>query len=238
MDLGPINQNASSAAQLDVLVPPSLGHGYDIYVELGTDRVLLYARFDDSTQDFPIDTTFAQVGLLKNPTITGSDQIFTQNSYTAAASLKILSFSGAVEVGDVIEQETDVGLARGYVVAFNEETLVLKYIQDRSLYYNPFTYNQQDYVGISTNGDKYPFASNGNNISVTTGGFSATVDTTFTGSTVLVGSREIELGVEFTNGLAPSEINLPSGDILYLDNRPEVKRNPRQKEDVKIILEF
>ena len=34
---------------------------------LGTDKVLMYARFDDSTKDFPIDTKFAQVGIIKNP---------------------------------------------------------------------------------------------------------------------------------------------------------------------------
>jgi len=237
VDLGSINQSASEAAKLDVIVPPSLGHGYDIYQELGTDRVLLYARFDDSTQDFPIDTKFAQIGLLRNPTITGSDQIFTQNSYTAAESLKILSFNGSVEVGDVITQTTSEGVAKGYVVSFNEETQVLKYIQDRSLYYNPITFNNQDYLGISTEGNKLPFESNLNPV-IADNGFAASVDTTFNGSTVVVGGSTLELGVEFTNGVAPSEINKPSGEILYLDNRPVIPRNPRQKEDVKIILEF
>ena len=61
---------------------------------------------------------------------------------------------------------------------------------------------------------------------------------TFNGSTETVGNKSVELGVEFTNGVAPSEINKPSGEILYLDNRPQVPRNPSQKEDVKIILEF
>ena len=237
VDLGPINQSASEAAKLDVIIPPSLGHGYDIYQELGTDRVLVYARFDDSSQDFPVDTTFAQIGILRNPTIIGSSQIFTENSFTAADSLKILSFNGGLEVGDVIQQPTSEGVAKGYVVSFNEETGVLKYIQDRSLYYNPITYNNQDYSGISTDGNKLPFESNTNNIT-SDSGFAGTIDTSFNGSTEVVGSRSVELGVEFTNGVAPSEINKPSGEILYLDNRPQVPRNPRQKEDVKIILEF
>ena len=237
VDLGSINQSASAAAKLDVIIPPSRGHGFDIYQELGTDRVLVYARFDDSTQDFPIDTTFAQIGLLRNPTINGSTQVFTENSFTAADSLKILSFSGGLEVGDILEQPTAQGTAKGYVVSFNEETGVLKYIQDRSLYYNPITYDNQDYTGITTDGNKIPFESNSNNIT-STGGFAGTLDTTFNGSTETVGNKSIELGVEFTNGVALSEINKPSGEILYLDNRPQVPRNPRQKEDVKIILEF
>jgi len=52
------------------------------------------------------------------------------------------------------------------------------------------------------------------------------------------GSKEIDLGVYFTAGLADSEINKTSGNILYIDNREEVTRNIRQKEDIKIILEF
>ena len=238
VDLGPINQNAGTAAKLDVIIPPTRGHGFDIYQELGTDRVLVYARFDDSNQDFPVDTKFAQIGLLRNPTIRDSDQIFTENSFTSADSLKVLSFSGALEVGQVIEQATSSGfVAKGYVVSFNEETKVLKYIQDRSLYYNSETYNNQDYVGISTNGRKTSFESSATPVTTTTG-FLATIDTSFNGSTETIANKSVELSVEFTNGLAPSEINKPSGEILYLDNRPEVPRNPRQKEDVKIILEF
>jgi len=237
VDLGTINGSASSAAKLDVIIPPSKGHGFDIYEELGTDRVLVYARFDDSTQDFPTDTKFAQIGLIRNPTTKDSTQVFTQNSFTAAASLKILSASGDVEVGSVIRQTTNDGEAKGYVVSYNEETQVLKYIQDRSLYYNPQTDDNTDYTGISTSAQKVPFESSANPIR-TSDGFLATVDTSFNGSTETIANKSVELGVEFTNGLAASEINSQSGEILYLDNRPQVTRNPRQKEDVKIILEF
>ena len=237
VDLGTINQSATTAAKLDVIIPPSRGHGYDIYQELGTDRVLVYARFDDSTQDFPIDTKFAQIGLVRNPTVSGSNQIFTENTFTSCESLKMLSFSGDVEVGDVINQDTTEGIARGYVVSFDEETKVMKYIQDRSLYYNPNKHDNTDYVGITTSGKKISFESNLNPVT-TNDGFLSTVDTTFNGSTETVGAKSVELGVEFTNGVAVSEINTQSGEILYLDNRPVVPRNPRQKEDVKIILEF
>lgn len=238
VDLGPINQNASNAAKLDVIIPPSRGHGFDIYQELGTDRVLVYARFDDSTQDFPVDTTFAQIGIIRNPLIRDSTQIFTENSFTAADSLKVSTATGEAIVGSIISQNTSNGVARGYVVSYNKETGVLKYIQDRSLYFNPVTFNDSDYSEISTSGRKIEFESNTNAITQEGSSFTAIVDTTFNGSTVTVGNRSVELGVEFTNGVAPSEINKPSGEILYLDNRPQVPRNPRQKEDVKIILEF
>ena len=52
------------------------------------------------------------------------------------------------------------------------------------------------------------------------------------------GTKLISLGTEFTDGLSEPEINKGSGEIIYLDNRSLITRNARQKEDVKIILEF
>jgi hypothetical protein len=68
--------------------------------------------------------------------------------------------------------------------------------------------------------------------------FDASIDSNFTGITTTIGNRQINLGVNFTNGLANPEINKKTGDVIYIDNRKEVERNIRQKEDVKIILEF
>ena len=48
----------------------------------------------------------------------------------------------------------------------------------------------------------------------------------------------MDLGVDFKNGVAQSEINNQSGDIIYLDNRPLIARDSRQKEDIKVLLEF
>ena len=72
-----------------------------------------------------------------------------------------------------------------------------------------------------------------------TSGFSASVDQNFSGiSTNPSGNKVISLGVNFENGIANPEINKGSGEIVYLDNRPIITRNSRQKEDIKIILEF
>jgi hypothetical protein len=72
--------------------------------------------------------------------------------------------------------------------------------------------------------------------------YSGSVDTTFGSPTptnkVTIGSKVIDLGVSFTAGLANPEINKKTGDIIYIDNRPLVTRDIRQKEDIKIILEF
>lgn len=238
VDLGSLNTNATSPAKLIPIIPPSKGHGYDLYNELGTDKVLVYARFDDSTRDFPVDAKFSQIGILKNPVSYGSTSVFTENQFSSLNALKFSSTTGSISVGDKISQSVTGGTAYGYVASFDAETKVLKYFRDRSLYFNQ-TYNDQtDYVGISTRSKVLDFESSSNPV-VTTSGFSGSIDIDFSGSTTNpTGSKIISLGAQFTYGLSSPEINKGSGDIIYLDNRPLVSRNSRQKEDVKVILEF
>ena len=238
VDLGSINTSASTKANLIPIIPPSKGHGYDIYRELGADRVLVYARFDDSTRDFPIDTNFAQIGIVKNPTSIGSTSIFTENQFSSLGAIKFLTASGNISIGDVIIQSVSDGTAKAYVASYDIETKVLKYFQDRSLFLNQTTYDTTDYIGISTASKVLDFESTGNSVTGS-GGFSGSIDTGFTGITTNpTGTKIISLGTQITNGLSSSEINKGSGDVIYLDNRPLISRNSRQKEDVKIILEF
>ena len=232
---GIVNLNSSSGtgAKLIPIIPPSKGHGYDIYKELGTDKVLIYARFDDSTKDFPTDTKFAQVGILKNPeTFSGVGITFTGGNFSSLYSIGITT-SISINVGDKITQNQGNGLiAEGYVASFDTETKILKYYQDRSLSFGNNV--DQSQTSIAKN-----IVSFNSSSQISIDGNSATVDTTLNNtSTINLGNKLINLGVEFTNGLANPEINKKTGDIIYIDNRPEVQRDSRQKEDVKIILEF
>ena len=241
VDLGTTG-NPGQYAQLVPIIPPSKGHGFDVYKELGADKVLIYARFDDSTKDFPVDTKFSQVGIIKNPTVYDSTGIntskFTSGEFSALYAMKLSGTpSGTITVGDKIQQSVTGGIAVGYVASYDVETKVLKYYQDRSLYYNPTSYDQTDYVGLSTSGKVLQFNSS-NQVSKVGGGFNASVDSSFVGITTTISNKIINLGVQFTNGLANPEINNKSGDIIYIDNRPTVTRSSRQKEDIKIILEF
>ena len=229
-------------AELIPIIPPSKGHGFDIYKELGADKVLIYTRFDDSTKDFPIDSKFAQVGIIKNPTIydsTGiSTTVYNQSEFSGVYAMKLGGTpSGSISVGDKIQQTVDDGIALGYVASYDSETNVLKYYQDRSLYLNQNTYGNIDYIGISTVGKVLQFNST-NQVTKVNGGFTGNVDGNFNDSKVTIGNKIINLGMTFKYGLSNPEINKKSGEIIYIDNRPTVTRNSRQKEDVKIILEF
>ena len=242
VDLGSINSSTTATpAKLVPVIPPSRGHGYDIYKELGTDRVLVYARFDDSTKDFPVDTSFAQVSIIKNPTAVGTSNTFTDNNFTGLSAFKLTGITGTPKVGEKIEQLVQSGTAKafGYVASFDTETKVLKYFTDRSLFYNQTTKDEQDYTGISTNGRPYAFESSSNLITGQASAFTGAIDTAFSGiSTNPTGIKQINLGVSFTAGMAVPEINKGSGEVIYLDNRASIARNARQKEDIKVILEF
>ena len=237
VDLGSFQSKVSlpNPAKLIPIIPPSKGHGYDIYSELGTDKVLVYARFDDSSKDFPTDTYFSQIGIIRNPTTFTSNTIFTENQYSSLYAIKLTTaFSGTPTIGGEITQtRTDGKIAKGYVASYDSETKVLKYFRDRSLYFGN-AQDQVDYNTVTEDSKVYNFESSASTIAPFTG----SIDTSFNDNKVTVGSKVINLGATFTNGLANPEINKKTGDIIYIDNRPLVERDIRQKEDVKIILEF
>ena len=242
VDLSSINSGATAFANLIPIIPPSNGHGYDLYSELGTDRVLIYSRFDDSTKDFPVDTRFAQIGLIKNPTAVGSaTSIFTSNSFSNLSALKLSSVSNpsdAIPGTKIFQTVSGVGTAVGYIASYDSETKVLKYFTDRSLYFNSSSYDQKDSFNVNNESKIIEFNASSGSITATNN-FSCVIDANFNGITTSVSQTKIvNLATNFSNGVATPEINKRSGSIIYIDNRPMVSRNPRQKEDIKIILEF
>jgi hypothetical protein len=239
VDLTPVQSSETIAladrAKLIPIIPPSRGHGFDLYSELGADKILIYSRFDDSTQSFPTSTKFSQVGILKNPERFSDNTIFDGINFSSAFAMKFESDPGSTPtVGDEISASSG---AKGYITSYDSQTKVLKYTRDRSLYFNNETPNDQtDYVGIGSESKITEFAT-GDSVSPLTGAAFGTIED-FNGSTVNVNNKVVGLGVTFSGGLAKPEINKQTGDIIYIDNRALVTRDARQKEDVKIILEF
>jgi hypothetical protein len=237
VDLGPLQPsgNIANPAKLIPIIPPSRGHGYDLYKELGADRVMIYSRFDDSSRDFPTNTKFCQIGILKNPTKFISTETFTDAQFSGLYAINFSTVNDTPPtIGEKITQ-SNTG-AVGYVASYDSDTKVLKYFRDRSLYYGP-TFDQTDYVGVSTEGNaNVDFTNGGGNVTAPSG-FVGQISS-FSGITTTVNNSIINLGVTFKDGFANPEINKKTGDIIYIDNRPLVSRNIRQKEDIKIILEF
>ena len=229
----------------NVIVPPSGGHGSDIYRELGAYNVLTYARFENDTEnpDFITGNQFARVGMIENPTSYNSSSILTLDKASAVYAVRLtgIGYSSAVFTADSTITQT-VGLgstAVGRVVSYDQVTGVLKYWQDRtnSGFSSDGTLDASPVYGFRSN----KFTSNitgGGSLAITGGSVSLGINTAFQGVSTSLNSRTYYLGQNFINGVSQPEVEKYSGRMIYVDNRPSVTRSSSQKEDVKIILQF
>ena len=236
-----------SGASFSVIVPPPGGHGADIYRELGANKVLVYSRIENSdvtNPDFPTGNQFARIGIIENPQQFGSTNLLTASSASGVYGLRLAgaaTTSMSVAVDGEVTQTVGVGsTAVGQIIGYDPVTKSLQYWQDRSLATNDSLDNKPTY-GYKLNRFTATPASGGNtNIIVTTTGGTETlsIDTGFTGVSTTVNSRTYYFGQTYNSGLANPEIKKYSGNIIYVDQRPEVTRATNQREDIKIILEF
>jgi hypothetical protein len=241
---GPLSQltntgiGTTTIASFNVIIPPKGGHGYDVYRELGAYRVLLYSRYEtlDSNPDIILGNDFARVGILRNPTIIGSDVELLDASLVSG--LNALKLSGVTTnttyaVDSVITQTVGLGsTAIGFVASWDSVSGVLKYYQPTGLASSesgfkiiPFTSNPDVGYGLTIN-------------STSIIGPSLEINSEFSGVNTTINNRIYQLGQEFIAGISSAEYNKKSGEIIYLDNRQPIPRSANQKEDIKIVLEF
>jgi hypothetical protein len=238
-----------SSPIFEVVIPPSTGHGFDIYRELGAYNVLVYSRIENDLQnpDFIIGNQVARFGIIKNPLSYNSEEILSDEKVSSLYSIKLTgNIQDATYEGDsLITQTISTGTtAVGRVVSYDSNTGVLKYSQDKTLY--GFNFD-----GTSDPSPTYGFKKNQFTSSPGSGGntviegetYSLSIDTSFgsissPSSSVIINNKTYYLGQEFQNGLSNPEVKKHSGDIIYVDNRPSITRSQNQKEDIKVILQF
>jgi hypothetical protein len=240
----------TSVASFKVIIPPPGGHGYDVYKELGANKVLIYSRYevDPNNPDTIVGNDFARVGVIKNPTIYGSKtQLLTASEYSSLYAVKLVSATGAsisgvdYDVDTTIKQTIGIGsTAIGIVASWDNSTGVLKYYQpvglaSTSVGYKICKFTSEIGVGGTT---IIEGATVGTNLIIDTtfGTIAVPVNSTVIGSGV--NTRTIKLGQNYITGCATPENEKYSGEVIYIDNRAAIIRSPNQKEDVKIILEF
>jgi len=230
---------------LDVIMSPNGGHGYDVYRELGASNVLIYARIENDTEnpDFITGNEIARIGLVENPLIFGSASKLTSEKASAVYAIRLagVGYSSAKFTQDsFITQTIGTGItAVGRVVSYDQTSGVLKYWQDRTLAgFNTVGTAQTDpqYGYNLTRFSSSP--TSGGNLTIVGGSINLSISTSFSGFTTSINNRTYYLGQNFTNGLSNPEVKKYSGNIIYVDNRPAIKRSSSQKEDIKIILQF
>ena len=89
-----------------------------------------------------------------------------------------------------------------------------------------------DTIDVSSRSKVLKFGGTGDiTVSATGDIHTRNIDTSLTGVTTSVNNKIINLGVEYSSGVAGPEINKKTGDIIYITNRSTVQRDLRQKED-------
>jgi hypothetical protein len=236
-----------AGASFSVIIPPSGGHGADVYRELGSNKVLIYSRIENSditNPDFPTGNQFARIGIVKNPQVFDSTNILDTPSASGLYGLRLTGAATttiSVKTDGQITQTISAGTtAIGKIVGYDAVTKTLQYWQDRSLA-TIGVGNSVPRFGYSLNRFTASPGTGGNTnivVDTTTGTETLSIDTSFTGVSVDVNNKKYYFGQSYTSGLANPEIKKYSGDIVYIDNRPEVTRATNQREDIKIVLEF
>jgi hypothetical protein len=232
-------------AIFNVIISPPGGHGANIYNELGAFRALVYSRIENDTinPDFIIGNQFSRVGIIKDVKLNGSNQVFTPNTGSGVYAFRINEDASA-ETYDSIITQTNTG-AIGNLVSFDNTTKVLRYIQPRNNNIDTYSvppniqidYHFADSVSGIQTATQYTL-NDFDNSTLTIGGNSYTINTGYTGNEVDIGGTIYYLGQSFNGGLSNPDINIKSGDVVYVDNRASVTRSSQQREDIKIILEF
>jgi len=205
-----------SGTELDVIIEPKGGHGFNAVKELGGFFVMLNVNFEgtesSNTGDFTVDNDFRRVALIRDPDSGGSSASSTTLRNTKAVLLS--SASGTFTVDEEINQATTGAV--GKVVEHDTANSILYYVQTR-----------HNDAGADSNGNLTAFS--GTN---TITGQSSSVTATPSSSTSTVDS------ISFTSGYAGSELDADTGDVLYLENRSPITRASDQTENVKLIVEF
>jgi len=205
-----------TGAEIDCIIEPKGGHGFNAVKELGGFYVMLNTNFEaDETSnsgDFTTANDFRRVCLLKDPNSGGSAA--TSTTLRGTKAVLVTSPSGNFTVDEEINQTTTGAV--GKVVEWDSTNNILYYIQTR--------FNDQ---GVDSNGNLTAFS--GTN---TITGQSSGVTATPSSSTTTVDN------VSFSSGYNSGEIDADTGDIIYVENRSPITRASDQTENVKLIIEF
>ena len=210
---------AGSGAELDVIIPPKGGHGFNAVEELGGFFVMLNTSLEgtESTNsgDFTAANDFRKIVLIKDP----------QNAAGSAASAATLRGTYAIRINSsptpgTFTADEEINQAStgavGKVVEWDATNRILYYVQTR-----------HNDAGADANGNVTAFS--GTNV-ITGQSSSATGTPEATTSTVN--------NVSFTSGYSAPELKHDTGEILYVENRTKITRATDQTENIKLIIEF
>tara|TARA_B100000424_G_C22915770_1_gene487257 strand:+ start:104 stop:1561 length:1458 start_codon:yes stop_codon:yes gene_type:complete len=215
-DINVAGGGSLSGAELDCIIEPKGGHGFDPFEELGAFFVILNTSFEGAetanSGDFTTTNDFRRVALIRDPKSAGSAATVT--TLRATRAVRFSGTPGSFQVDEKITQ-TNTG-AVGKVVQFDSANKILFYTQTR--------YSDE---GVDANGNKILFS-----------GTDTINGATSSATGIPTGVTETVNNVSLVSGHSLPEIDEDSGDVMYIENRAPVARSVDQTENVKLIIEF
>jgi len=208
-----------SGAEIDCIIEPKGGHGFNAIQELGGFFVMLNVSLEGTestnTGDFTAENDFRRIVLIRNPFSGGSAASTSTLRGTKAIRFAASPAPGTFTVDEEINQATTGAV--GKVVEYDAANRILHYIQTR--------FNDE---GVDSNGNRTAFSG----ANVITGQSSAA-----TGTPSAVASETADQ-ITFTNGYKDTELDRHKGDVLYIENRAPITRAADQTENIKLVIEF
>ena len=220
--LADINANGGGSltgTELDVIIPPQGGHGFDAPKELGGFFLMLNQSLEGTetanSGDYTASNDFRKIILIRDPKSSGSAATATTLRGTKAIKIASSPTPGTFTADEKITQATTGAV--GKVVEWDSANNILYYIQ------TGFTD-----AGVDANGDKSAFSG----ANVITGATSSATATPDSSSSATVNN------VVFVSGYSSAELDENSGDVIYIENRAPIVRAADQTENIKLIIEF
>ena len=208
-----------TGSEIDVIIPPKGGHGFNAVSELGGFFVMLNVSLEGTeaanTGDFTAENDFRRIVLIRNPFSGGSLASASTLRGTKAVRFAASPTPGTFAVDEEINQSTTGAV--GKVVEWDATNRILHYIQTR--------FNDE---GVDSNGNRTAF-SGVNIITGQTSGATGTPSAT---------ASETADQITFTNGYKDTELDRHKGDVLYIENRAPITRASDQTENIKLVIEF
>ncbi len=206
-----------SGCNLNVIIPPKGGHGYNALKECGAYYVMVNKSLTgaEGTSDIGVSNDFRRIGLVKNPTNYGTSTVASATTRRQLHAAVFSSVSGTFTADEEINQASTGAV--GKVIEYDSTNEILYWYQTRF-----------PDVGTDSDGNLTAF-SGANAITGQSSSASATPNTSDSTTTN---------AVVFASGYSTPELVADSGDILYVENRSPITRASDQTENIKLIIEF
>jgi hypothetical protein len=218
-DINTASSGFLTGAELDCIIEPKGGHGFNAVKEFGGFFVMMNINLEGTesanTGDFTTENDFRKIVLLKDPESLGSVATSSTLRTTKAIRIAASPTPGTFQVDEKISQATTGAVGR--VVEWDAVNRILHYVQTRFVD-----------GGINASGNLVAF-SGANIITGATSGATGTPSAS---------ASDTADSITFSNGYAASELDVDKGDVIYIENRAPITRAADQTENIKLIIEF